>query len=81
MNDKEFISDDSWLWAFLFYNGVAPSFQTRGGRVYACCPHSSQLDQLILAYNGNCDVKVHDFVRSAKTLRGRMMSAKKSAIL
>ncbi len=76
MIERDFVTRDVWLSAFLYALGASPSLKKDGRDILFSFPQSSELDTLIRNYHSNTSMPIGDYVRAAKTLRGRMTSAK-----
>ncbi len=75
---NEMAVGDLWLSSFLVACGLTPTLHLQSGRVVFCFPASPDLNQLIVNYQSGCTVKALDYASAAKTLRGQMLSFKKS---
>lgn len=69
---------DLWLSSFLLACGLTPTLELQNGRVVFVFPASPDLNQLIINYQSGCTVKALDYAAAAKTLRGQMLSLKKT---
>jgi len=62
--------------AFLALQGLEPELVIQSGRVVFSFPAGDDYFRLSDAYNANLEVRCLDFVKSLRTLRSKMLSAK-----
>jgi len=73
-----FTTLDVYLAAYLSMNGCPPELESRGGKVIFAFPNGTDINRLIGQFNANSLIAVADFTTAIKSLRGRMIQARRS---
>jgi hypothetical protein len=79
METNRFTTLDVYLAAYLTLNGCAPDLEVQGGKVVFSFLQSQDIYLFLQQFNGNAPVAVADFTIAVKTLRGRMLEARRSS--
>ena len=76
--EMKFETMDLYLSAFLSLSGQPPRLKINHGKVIFSFPASNDIYKLMTNFNSNVNVPVTDFVTTVKTLRGQMLSMRKT---
>ena len=69
---------DIYLSAFLLLSGQQPTLKVNHGKVIFSFPASEDLYAVMMNFNSNVNVPVSDFTTMVKTLRGQMLTMRKT---
>ena len=76
--NKNFLTTDLYISAWLVNNGISPQLEVQRGRVVFIFEASEQLYRLCNQFNSNVEVGILDFANEVKRLRGEMLAKKES---
>jgi hypothetical protein len=74
-----FTTLDLYLAAYLSLNGCQPALESRGSKILFTFHQNQNINRFIEQFNANSLIAVADFTLAVKTLRGRMIQARRSS--
>ena len=75
-DEKNIITTDLYLAAFMSLNGFNPEYEISGNRVAFAFPANEGVTDIMREFHGNTRTPVWDYVQKIRTIKGEMLSRK-----